>query len=114
MNKGTGQAGFVRLGKFRKGQARFYQDRFNYVGKFRLGKLSLGVRVRLSAYVKTGNVYKEEKNLKMSTLLNFDIRYFFFLDDIISYFSDDIIPLFALHDIIPKWDFRHYYSHPIT
>jgi hypothetical protein len=37
-----------------------------------------------------------------------------FFDDIISFFSNDVVHLFIMHDIIPKWDFRHYYSHPFS
>jgi ankyrin repeat protein len=28
------------------------------------------------------------------------------------FYSGDIIPVCILHGIIPKWHFRHYYSHP--
>ena len=50
-------------------------------------------------------------NSKVLTLLNFDIVCINF-DDIISFYSDNIIPFTAKRDIILKWHFRHYYSHP--
>ncbi len=50
-------------------------------------------------------------NSKLLTLLNFDIVCIN-SDDIISFYSDDIIPFTAMRDIIMKWHFRHYYSHP--
>jgi hypothetical protein len=43
-------------------------------------------------------------NSKLLTWLNFDI---------VCINSDDIIPSTAKHDIILKWHFRQYYSHPI-
>jgi hypothetical protein len=52
------------------------------------------------------------KNFDIVLFFSYDIFLFFVFDNIISFFSDDIIPVYAMHDTIPKWHFRHYYSHP--